>query len=244
MLAGTDKIVHQWRQKTLFSLFLRSTRSSTAAQKQRYKCLITSDRKFCERSRALCSQKLSRDCQSREIAAACFEKVDIKKTCVTIGKQFRISKYSTNTMGQSWVTMGRYGVGKESGWCRNWREHEKVRWQVSRCGSIARALLKFQNSILRQISLDIEEVAEPWRTRFHSIIRVRGTLAAFLRVGPRPTRVDRLKASKEYLVSVFYLTRCTCACLRRTNGLGIMYDERYFRRLSTSLWNLCDFPRE
>lgn len=79
MLAGTDKIVHQWRQKTLFSLFLRSTRSSTTAQKRRYKFLITSGRKFCERSRALCSQKLSRDCQSREIAAVCFEKVDIKK---------------------------------------------------------------------------------------------------------------------------------------------------------------------
>lgn len=63
-------------------------------------------------------------------------------------------------MGQSWITMGRYGVGEESGWCRNWREHEKVRWQVSRCGSMAGALLKFQNSILRQISLDIEEVTD------------------------------------------------------------------------------------
>ena len=79
---------------------------------------------------------------------------------------------------------------------------------------MARARLKFQNSILRQISSDIEEAAEPWRTRFHSIIHIRGTLAAFSRIGPRPARVDRLNATKEYFVSIFYLNVvCLCALM-------------------------------
>lgn len=112
MLAGTDKIVHQWRQKTLFSLFLRSTRSSTTAQKRRSKFLITSGRKFCERSRALCSQKLSRDCQSREIAAVCFEKVDIKKKHASPSE----NNFEFQNIPQTrWVNRGLQWTGTEWG---------------------------------------------------------------------------------------------------------------------------------
>ena len=57
------------------------------------------------------------------------------------------------------------------------------------------------------------------RTRFHSIIHVRGT--AFSREGPRPARVDRLNTTERILCfhrlperGVFSARLC------RTNGLG------------------------
>lgn len=75
--------------------------------------------------------------------------------------------------------------------------------------------LKFQNSILRQISSDIEEVAGPWHV-FIRLFAAVGRSAAFLRVGPRPARVDRLKADGEHLVSPFYLTMYLCAYSQTT----------------------------
>ena len=102
--------------------------------------------------------------------------------------------------------------------CRNWRKHEKTGWQVSRRGSMAPCpcTLKFQNSILRQISSDIEEVAGPWHV-FIRLFAAVGRSAAFLRVGPRPARVDRLKADGEHLVSPFYLTMYLCAYSQTTS---------------------------